>query len=90
VQPLEHLSLLGRKIGDHAMQKQRGLVEQPFRRFDALTTTLRASALRSSPDIAKAVTATTGMARVGAWSFSWRTASNPEMSGSRRSSTAQS
>ena len=31
------------KIGEHAVQEQRGLVEQPLGRFDPLTTTLRAS-----------------------------------------------
>ena len=36
VQPLQHALLLGRQVGHHAMQEQRGLVEQPLRRFHAL------------------------------------------------------
>ena len=36
VEPLQHALLLGRQVGDHAVQEQRGLVEQPLRRFDAL------------------------------------------------------
>ena len=30
VQPLEHLLLLGRKLGDDAVQEKRGFVEQPL------------------------------------------------------------
>ena len=36
VQPLEHALLLGRQVGDDAVQEQRGLVEQPLGRLDAL------------------------------------------------------
>ena len=36
MQALEHLLLRGRQIGHHAMQEQRGLIEQPFRRLHAL------------------------------------------------------
>ena len=36
VQPLEHLLLLGRQVGDDAVQEERGLVEQPLGRLDAL------------------------------------------------------
>ena len=36
VQPLQHALLLGRQVGDHAVQEQRRLVEQPLGRFDAL------------------------------------------------------
>ena len=36
VQPLEHALLFGGQVGDDAVQEQRGLVEQPLRRFDAL------------------------------------------------------
>ena len=36
VQPLQHALLLRRQVGDDAVQEQRGLVEQPLGRFDAL------------------------------------------------------
>jgi len=36
IEPFEHLLFLGRKIRDDAMQEQRGFIEQPLRRFDAL------------------------------------------------------
>ena len=36
VQPFEHPSFLFGKIGHDAMQEQRGLVQQPVRRFDTL------------------------------------------------------
>ena len=36
MKPLEHRLLVGRKIGDHAMQEQRGLVQQPLWRLDVL------------------------------------------------------
>ena len=36
VQPLEHRLLLGRQIGDHPVQEERRLVEQPLRRLDVL------------------------------------------------------
>ena len=36
VQPLEHPLLVRRQVGDDAVQEQRGLVEQPLGRFDAL------------------------------------------------------
>ena len=36
VQPLEHVLLLRRQVGDHAVQEQRRLVEQPLGRLDAL------------------------------------------------------
>ncbi len=36
MQPFEHPLLLARQVGEDAMQKQRGLVEEPLRRFDAL------------------------------------------------------
>ena len=36
VEPLQHALLLDRQFRDHAMQEQRGFVEQPFRRFHAL------------------------------------------------------
>ncbi len=35
-QPLQHALLLGRQIGHHAVQEQRGFVEQPLGRFHAL------------------------------------------------------
>ncbi len=36
VQTLQHALLGRRQIGDHAVQEQRRLVQQPLRRFDAL------------------------------------------------------
>ncbi len=36
VEPLQHVLLFGRQVGDDAVQEQRRLVEQPLRRFDAL------------------------------------------------------
>ena len=36
VQALDHALLLGRQVGDDAVQEQRGLVEQPLGRLDAL------------------------------------------------------
>ena len=36
VEPLEHALLLGRQVGDDAMQEQRGFVEQTLGRFDPL------------------------------------------------------
>ena len=35
VEPLQHALLFGRQIADDAMQEERGLIEQPFRRFNA-------------------------------------------------------
>ena len=36
VEPLQHALLFGRQIGDDAVQEQRGLIQQPLRRFHAL------------------------------------------------------
>ena len=35
MQPVQHFLLLRRQIGDHAMQEQRSLIEQPFGRLHA-------------------------------------------------------
>ena len=93
MQPIQHVLLFARQIGDHAVQEQRGFVEQPLRRFDALHD--HAASQRVQPRILFRRQFLAGeyhhghVAHVGVSRMRSST-SKPLMSGRRRSSTTQS
>ena len=94
VQPLEHLLLLLRQVGDDAVQEQRRLVEQPLGRLHVLEHDALghrpAAALSSSAVSSLPVKTTTGTSRSAGSACIRSSSSKPVMSGRRRSSTQQS
>ena len=94
VEPLEHALLLGRQVGDDAMQEQRGLVEQPLRRLDALHHDAARHGVQLRVLLGRQLAAGEHHDRHVGRATSSRlissSTSKPVMSGRRRSSTTQS
>ena len=93
LQPLQHPLLLRRQVGHHAVQEQRGLVEQPLRRLHALDHDAARHGVQLGVLLGGKLAAGEHHDRHVGQRLSPRirsSTSKPDMSGSRRSSTTQS
>ena len=93
VELLQHSLLLDRQFRDHTMQKQRGFVEQPFRRFHALDHDASGHGVQFRVFLDRELPAGEHHDRNIGQRSSLRirsSTSKPLMSGSRKSSTTQS